>query len=249
MAQLTNSILGNISGKLGDVVFKKVNGKTIICSRPLFFNPDTSPNAIARRNKFALNALFARAANNIPVLKTLWQYFLSAYPYFAKNPFTALSKHNYHKLNNTEISDQNSLGPNIGFEFKITKADLFPDNLTIITAPLNPSFMQNANLFVNKYLKNKDPLTQQTNLHIATLVHAHVPFTKTAKPFLFIPLTTSVKNANLLSKQTFKIPIPNTTSQSLSQYSSFSLITALIITTSESDTPITNSITLHTPLS
>lgn len=248
MAQLTNSILGNISGKLGDVVFRKVNGKTVICSRPKSFTPDSSLNGISRRNKFAVNSLFAAAANKIPVIKSIWQYFLSAYPYVANNPYNAISKLNYKHLSNEEISDRNFLAPQIGFQFHITNANLTSKNLIISTEPLSPSFYHDSILFINKFVKNKDPLSQKTNLHIAVLILANNPVTVVRKSFLFLPLTSSVENANLLSNQSFSIPIDSITSQTIAQYASLSLITALIITTKD-NTPITNSITLHTPLS
>ena len=66
---------GKISGKLGDVVFRNYNGKTIICSRPGPQKKSTDPNVIARRNRFKLAVKLSGELGRIPVMKCIWNQF------------------------------------------------------------------------------------------------------------------------------------------------------------------------------
>ena len=66
---------GKISGKLGDVVFRNYNGKTIICSRPGPQKKSTDPNVIARRNRFKLAVKLSGELGRIPVMKCIWYQF------------------------------------------------------------------------------------------------------------------------------------------------------------------------------
>ena len=73
MAHLTPN--GKISGKCGDIVYRNVGGKTVICSRPGPQKKSTDPNVIARRNRFKLAAKLSSALGRIPVMKCIWNQF------------------------------------------------------------------------------------------------------------------------------------------------------------------------------
>ena len=73
MAKVKGQPLGKISGAVGDVVYRLVDGKNIVCRRPGSFMPGTDRKSVERRMKFALAVKFARAMYSVPELKLLWQ--------------------------------------------------------------------------------------------------------------------------------------------------------------------------------
>jgi hypothetical protein len=72
MAEIRNQILGKVSGKLGDIVFRKMNGKTVVSIRPRNYKPTKSEKARKTRSKFGLIVSFAKYINSIPYLKEVW---------------------------------------------------------------------------------------------------------------------------------------------------------------------------------
>lgn len=70
MAQVKNNFsIEGISGKIGkQIVFRQVNGKTIIAARP-HRNPTTHPTLINQNNRFRLASAYAKKALADPVLK------------------------------------------------------------------------------------------------------------------------------------------------------------------------------------
>ena len=77
MARLFNSPLGEIRGKVGNFIYRKVNGKIYVSSCPIKSASSKrkydDPAAIIRKKRFALTAKLAKSINNIPDLKYLWK--------------------------------------------------------------------------------------------------------------------------------------------------------------------------------
>ncbi|MBK7107142.1 MAG: hypothetical protein IPH62_17860 [Ignavibacteriae bacterium] len=55
MAELNKSVLGKVSGSIGELTFRQRNGKNVICMKPSSFTPGSDANSIARRDRFKLN--------------------------------------------------------------------------------------------------------------------------------------------------------------------------------------------------
>ena len=70
MTQVKNNFsIEGISGKIGkQIVFRQVNGKTIIAARP-HRNPTTHPTLINQNNRFRLASAYAKKALADPILK------------------------------------------------------------------------------------------------------------------------------------------------------------------------------------
>lgn len=65
MAFLIKSALGEPSGKLGILVFRRVNGKVVIATAPDHFKPSNSPKAKSARDKFGAGVQFAAFINSL----------------------------------------------------------------------------------------------------------------------------------------------------------------------------------------
>lgn len=73
MAILKNSILGRVTGKLGNVVIRELNGKLVASIRPAKYKTGRSQFAKTNRNRFAVSVNFARCVNSINILKEVWR--------------------------------------------------------------------------------------------------------------------------------------------------------------------------------
>lgn len=100
MARLTSS--GNLSGKCGDFVYRNLNGKTVVCSRPGPQKKSTDPCVIARRNRFKLANKLGSALGSIPAMKCIWNQFgakknITAYNKMLKDFYPHISVSDIHE--------------------------------------------------------------------------------------------------------------------------------------------------------
>lgn len=72
MAELTNSILGNLSGNLGDLIFKKYKNKVVVCSKPSKYKTSQSEIAKFSRNRFLSLSKFSSFLNKRMKIKSIW---------------------------------------------------------------------------------------------------------------------------------------------------------------------------------
>jgi len=72
MARVSSNVIGNFSGKLGNLSARINHGRTILAARPASFNAPMDASAIERRNIFLATLKFATQVANLPVLKKVW---------------------------------------------------------------------------------------------------------------------------------------------------------------------------------
>ena len=72
MARLEKKVLGEIRGRVGDIVGKVRNGKQYIASRPTKYTMSTAPHEVDKRNRFKVNALFAKSLKENKLLYSIW---------------------------------------------------------------------------------------------------------------------------------------------------------------------------------
>ena len=99
MALLTSS-LGNLSGKIGNLVFKVMNGKTYVSKAPGKRKAITDPAKLRHAIKFGTTGKIASAINSVPELQDIWKMefktkngvftkiFKSIYRQMTRNPFS-----------------------------------------------------------------------------------------------------------------------------------------------------------------
>lgn len=73
MGRLNRKTLGDVKGKLGNAVFRTVNGKTFISIRPDSYNTGKSKAAKQNRKRFQAAAKFAQVVNKDPDLSACWK--------------------------------------------------------------------------------------------------------------------------------------------------------------------------------
>ena len=72
MARLKGGSLGRTSGKLGNKVYRVMNGKNFVSYRPDKYNISQSKAAVSHRAKFSVMIEFAKYINSIPTIKQIW---------------------------------------------------------------------------------------------------------------------------------------------------------------------------------
>ncbi|RPI68960.1 MAG: hypothetical protein EHM47_13920 [Ignavibacteriales bacterium] len=110
MATLKKTILGRISGSVGDIVFRNKNGKNFISSKPASFKTPSDISALERRARFRLTAKFAKAVADITVLKELWR--ANKHSGMTVNNF--IISQSYNHITHEDIGNSASLVPGQG---------------------------------------------------------------------------------------------------------------------------------------
>jgi hypothetical protein len=113
MAILT-SALGNLSGKVGNLVFRVKGGKTYVSSAPgkrkNLMTQERKNNAI----KFGVTGKIAGLINSIPDLQEVWKKYYNT----KKSVFTKIFKKIHGQMTGKDFNKSGSLVPDFGFPIK-----------------------------------------------------------------------------------------------------------------------------------
>ena len=60
MAVLSGNVIGNLSGRLGNLSVRTIDGRILLAARPSSFNVSYEQNVVAIREKFAVTATFSK---------------------------------------------------------------------------------------------------------------------------------------------------------------------------------------------
>lgn len=143
-ALLNNPLICRISGKLGDVVFRNVRGKTIICKRPVV-RPTNNPEVLSRRKRFSINTKLAKCINDIPECKFLWTK-------AARNKmssYNAIIKANYKNVSDSKLFSAPYLVPS---SFPLSYYDF---DVKYDSCELTINYSKEIFDFINDYRKEK----------------------------------------------------------------------------------------------
>jgi len=132
MAVVKGSVIGYLSGKLGQLSARTIKGRTILAARPASFKVSYVPALVEIRKKFANTVAFAKAMLSLSALAEVWK---------AKNTGN-LSVFNYVFQNNFDHSSadkpttSNIITPD-GFGTPVQSAVLTADTITVELVALN----------------------------------------------------------------------------------------------------------------
>lgn len=132
MAVVKGNVLGNLSGKLGNLSARTIKGRTVLAARPSSFAVSQDPDSIAVRQKFAVTANFSKNVTSIPFLKSIWDK--------VKSPkitvFNAVFKNNFQYSSVERPTDQNIITPD-GFLLPVSSAVVGLSDVTVELTALN----------------------------------------------------------------------------------------------------------------
>ncbi len=73
MAKLNNNHFGNLSGQIGNLIYRTINGITYVSTKPEKVKISYSAKAVAGRRKFGLVALLSGAMNRVFLINAIWK--------------------------------------------------------------------------------------------------------------------------------------------------------------------------------
>src|ERR1035437_800560 len=122
MGSLKNQVLGDLDGKVGNIVGRRRKGKYFIYAMPEEVKISNTPEAIKSRNIMIPLAKFASIVNSIPELKYLWTNSkIEAFDAFHK-----IEKVNYPFFTYERPTLNNTIIPDIFADNRIKESSISP---------------------------------------------------------------------------------------------------------------------------
>jgi hypothetical protein len=120
MASFENVILGEVKGKVGQVIGRRRGKKFFIYAAPKEVKISNTPQAIRSRSKMKPVAQFASVVNSIPELKKIWLRSQIE----ACDAFHKIEKLNYPFFTSERPTVENTIIPNIHTDNNITESSI-----------------------------------------------------------------------------------------------------------------------------
>ena len=228
MAKLTKSVLGKVSGAVGDLVFRMRNNSNFICTRPVSFMPGTDQASIDRRARFGLSCKFARSVNKVAFLKKLWDIFTPN----NMLPVTGIMRANYTFVTPNDVTSAASMVPDIGFDLPTQTVMMGPVQVQVVTEPIGSG-------------SNINPATEP-QVQLAGVIFLKSPKSDKYRPVEFLSITFSKQTTSLTDPLTFVHTMSDVESAIFSRYNSAKGFFALASLNTD-DTPVNFSSTVISP--
>ncbi len=216
MAELNKSVLGKVSGKIGDLTFRQRNGKNYISIRPSSFIPGQDQASVARRNRFRLASKIAKEILSIDTFKEQWKASTPS----GSMPFHNIFKQNYHFID-----------LNIAF----TNMKIFPTSDFNASNKSTTFNEKNVEISINQLGNNSgiDPIIE-TSLSLISIVYLTNPINPSQITEQFIIIKSQPIPTQLDATVTFIQTIPENQLPIYAEYETKKAFSVLITTDSES---------------
>ena len=133
MAELRGSVIGELSGKLGNLAARIVNGRTILAQRPTSYKTNNAPYMVEIRQKFKVSGIFAKNVITLSALYQVWNKVKKA----RLSAYNEICKLNYFESAADKPTVDNVLTPEGGFPLPVTVAAVAAVNVTATLAALD----------------------------------------------------------------------------------------------------------------
>lgn len=201
MATFNKQILGQAQGALGDITFRKRNGKTYLSTRPGSFTPGMDENSIARRGKFSVTIKFAKAINSVPILKNIWEKNAPA----GVSTFNHIMRTNYAMIGSGSLTTALvRLTPSLGFNVNNPVVALGPASIKVNLDAIGTS----AGIDV----------LNEPSLKLVSVVYLGNPTDSSLKKNDFLTFVSDVKTTDLLSAMEFNTALSDVEAQMFEIY-------------------------------
>jgi hypothetical protein len=198
MAILSGNVIGNLSGKLGNLAARTVYGQTIMSARPSSFNVSYSDAIVAARDKFAVTGSFAKAVLNSAYLKEIWDKVRIQ----GISTFNTIFKSNYAFSSSLHPTISNLITPD-GFTSPVASCAVVGQNLSVSLNPL---------ISVNTFAP------EELSIAVSALVVLHTPESVDDPAFRIFNLEKDVELFNFQSAYTAELPLNTVQASLISKY-------------------------------
>jgi hypothetical protein len=219
MAKLNHQVIGKLSGKIGNIVFRQRNGKNFASSRPGSFFPGFDAASVGRRDKFGIACKFSSRVYAQPYLKKIWKKYTSA----GISPYNYITKINYECAEPDGLTDFAAIVPASSFNAKVISSVLSPPYMQVILDPLGniPGIAPAA-----------EPV-----LRLCTIISLTNPNDEYIGRVEFITLVSESQAAVLDAPLTFQVPYSSQEIQVFNSYRDKKVFSALI-TLDQDENPV-----------
>lgn len=168
MAKVNEQLLGRISGKLGNLVYRKIGDTTFVSTRPEKYNYSTSEKAVKARKGFSNLVAFAVFVNSIPILNKIW----GLREVKGKRAYNKIISHNKSNFNSDSVNKNFRIVPKSNSNIiSFYKSSFISDPSSILTfsIQIDPDFLSNSNVDLTCFIvlviynKESDKFMSQVN--------------------------------------------------------------------------------------
>jgi hypothetical protein len=213
MAIVNGNVIGNLSGKLGNLSARTVDGRTILAARPSSFNASQEPAVLAVRQKFSVTAKLASAILALTSLVSIWKKVRNV----SSSVFNEVFQSNFANSSIDKPTEQNIIVPD-GFPLQITTAAVAADKITATLPILNASSVFGAD---------------EVNLSANALVCYYDPTNEADEPFKIISLSKEVAAYNFTQTYDLEIDLNALQKNSAAKYQHSILYVCVVTKTAD----------------
>ncbi|MDD8017242.1 MAG: hypothetical protein PHP42_02595 [Bacteroidota bacterium] len=210
MATLNKSILGKVSGTVGDITFRQRKNKNIISVKPAHFIPGNDPDSIARRKKFAMATKLAKAIYSLKEVKSLWEEETPS----SMLPFNHVMQSNYAAIDDEELSALVKLTPSQDFIASLVSSEISAGRITVGIAPLG------SNTGINP--------AEETTLQLLAVVYLNNPVDASVEKNTFLQWASEVQPLTLTEALNFSLQMSSVESQIIGKYHNQKLFVTVV---------------------
>lgn len=185
MASLSGNVIGNLSGKLGNLSARTINGRTVLAARPSSYNASQEPQSLEVRQKFSVTASFSKSILSLATLDEIWKKVKQT----GISVFNTVFKNNFAFSSIDKPSLSNIITPG-GFGLPIATAVVGADKITATLPALNSLSVFDAD---------------EVNVSVNALVVFHDPANPDDASFQIISLSKEVANFDFT--QTYELQL------------------------------------------
>ncbi len=207
MAELRNGILGELTGKIGNKVIRKVNGKIVASERPATYKKTKSKKAKTVRGRFAVTVDLAKYINSIPDLREVW----SCADVKGTSPYHKAIKVNSYLTGNDSPSLNNIITP-FGIYLKTRSISLENKNLILQFENIEEAALQN----------------NFSSFSLHALLSFQEPITKSDKKYKLSNISFNGQSISSLSEVSISLPLDKAALALIKKYKSLILYTAIV---------------------
>lgn len=225
MAYLNKSVLGKVSGAVGDITFRQLNGKNYLATRPRSFMPGSDESSFQRRSRFRISVKFASAIHSIRPLKQKWDLYSAA----SHTTFCNIVKKVSPFITPNSISESISIVPSAGFGVPVESTHITSSEITIGLGILGTQ----SGIDINT----------ETKISVAAVLYLSSPVSGTYEPYYFLPFLSIKQDTNIVNALSFEIPVNGSQKTLFEMYNTRKLFFCLL-TYDAIDNPVRFSQTL-----
>jgi len=126
MARAVKKPLGGVRGRVGDVIYRYMNGRTFVSVYNGEVKISQTKESKNNRSKFGTTIKFAKAVNSVSGLNKIWNF--SSEP--GRSAYTKIFKYNHYSIQSDFVSPHCNITPT-GAGFKVESFELNVNNVTI----------------------------------------------------------------------------------------------------------------------